>query len=190
MTVETNERLAKSVAWIAGLLTVVGLLVGGSVARLASAKRRVATLEQEIATKRASLWHQPLADEHAAGLQTLQAALLEWRGMTESESDRIAELSAVARDSGVTIRSLRSEPGAEGGEGPCISRTHRLSGVGTYQQLARFLDGVYGARGMAAIDELVIEGEESGSPELLRASLAVTWRAPNPGAGAGAEAPR
>lgn len=180
MTSRPQRDLFGNIAWFAGSVLVVGALIGGSVVRVAFGEAQVASLQQEIREKQEALKHQLGSDEERASQQSAKAALLECQGMIESESSRIAEISAAARAAGVTLVSLRSFGKEETEDGLIYSCSYELGGVGSYRQLARFFEGIYAARGMAAIDELEIEQEDVADPNRLLASLRVTWYAPDP----------
>jgi Tfp pilus assembly protein PilO len=176
-----KQRVIRNVAWLTGLVVVLVVLIGGSVARLSARRAQVSSLETEIEGVRGNLALGSPEGDRATQLAAEEARLFDWQEMIGSESMRIDELTAAARTSGVTLTSLKSAELKAVGEG-LLTRSHRVRGVGGYRQLASFLDAIYGARGMAAVDELKIAPEEDAGPGVLSASLRVTWLASDPDA--------
>lgn len=187
MSSNLRKPVLSSLGWCAACVLVVGALLGGALIRLNSRRARVAGQELEIVNKRDQL------DRHDESLQgalhSLEEALLESAQLTASESRRIAELSGVARKTGVKLLAMRSIEAPENEEGPTLRRTHEIMGQGTYRQIAEFLDGLYASRGMASVDKFKIERDDADPVHLLRASLAVAWHAQNPNAGESQETP-
>jgi hypothetical protein len=103
------------------------------------------------------------------------ARLDEWKTMTTSDSERIAELSRIAWKNGVALRSLRSTAQTTSADGSVVSCAHQVSALGTYRQLAAFLDAIYAARGLAGIDQLELRPDGPPGSNLLLASLGVKW---------------
>lgn len=171
-----RKDLLGNLAWFAALALALGLLFGGSLWRLESARAHTAALEAEVQMKLASLGQRPLTAEDSARLESTEAALLGWQAMVASESKRVAALSAAAKAADVTLVSLQSLGQTQAKDGS-VACSHRLRGTGDYRQLARFFDGIHEAPGMASIEELEIEHEADGPHERLQASLLVTWYA-------------
>lgn len=187
MRARVERDLLASFAWSAGLALAVGLLVGGSIAWLRGGRARVRALQAEIDQRERALRERPAAVQHAAGLGELEAALERWKSTAHGEAARPAELSAVARRSGVLLAGLETlgqTPRAD----PIVTCAYRVRLRGRYEELAAFLDGLYASRGLAGIDELEIDPAGEAELDVLQASLRLTWYAPTPGAGEPTEA--
>lgn len=164
------------ITWIA-VPVAVPLLLGSAVVHLNGLRGRVHALQEEVATKRNVLASIAVPGEEAAALDVHRSKLAEWTEMTTSDSLRVAELARIAESAGVTLRSLRSVEQDDAEAGELISSSHDVTAVGDYRALATFLDGVYGARGMARVDELKLHSDESPGATTLLAALRVTWSA-------------
>jgi hypothetical protein len=173
----TRERLF--LAWTA-IPVALPLLLCAAVWHLGALRSRVDLLEREIVAKRGTLAALAVPEEERAALDGRRARLAEWSAFLESDSERIAELSRVAWRTGVGLRSLRNHAPERSADGQVLSCAHELSAIGTYRQLADFLDGISRARGMAAIDELEIRHDGPAGTNLLAASLGVKWFAEAP----------
>jgi Tfp pilus assembly protein PilO len=173
-----EPRVSITLAWTA-LPVVLPLLFTGVVLHLGGLKGRVDSLEREIEKKRATLAGVAVPDAERNALAERTAQLAEWEAMVTSDSERIAELSRIAWKNGVALRSLRSEQAAltDGGVASCA---HAVSALGTYRQLAAFLDDIYAARGLAGIDQLEIRPDGPPGSNLLLATLGVRWFAKGP----------
>lgn len=181
MTRSPQRDLVVNIAWLTGLVVVVVVLIGGSFVRVSLGKAQLASLQQEFLRKQDALKYHQASDEETVRQRSSKAALIECQRMIESESSRIDQISAAARAAGVNLVLLQSFDKDETADGLIDSCSHKLDGVGSYRQLADFFEGIYAARGMAAIDELKIEQEDDADPNRLLASLQVTWYAPSPG---------
>jgi hypothetical protein len=164
---------------IAGLLALVCYFVARPVTRLQSAHEDMQELTRGVNIKGNELSKISIPVEDRISQEVVEEALEEWEALAASESERIAALSLAARDSGVMIVSLESLPPTEDPARGLASRAHRLAGVGSYRQLAEFVDGVTSSRGMVLLDDLTIEPFDGKDPDSLRASLSVTWIAPS-----------
>ena len=164
--------------WIGGLAALVLTLVCGSTLRLHSARGMVRKLSRSVAQEQDVVSRLPDVNERRALLAHTQETLAQWSDLVGSEARRIAELSGAARAAGVTLVSLESFEPPRRGDGEIVARSHTLVGLGDYRQVAHFLAGVYAARGLAGIEELKLESDPQGVPEMLRTTMTVVWRAP------------
>jgi len=170
-------------AW-ASLPVALPLLFGGAVVHFNALRVRVERLEQALSTKREALAALVVPAEERAALDARTRQVEEWTQMAASDSLRIAELSRIASSAGVVLRSLRSSGPQTSSDGALVACSHEVTAVGRYRALATFLDGVYAARGMARVDELHLQPDDStgaGQPGAsagagrLLATLRVTW---------------
>jgi len=171
-----DRRVVLELAWIA-LPVVLPLLLGGVVLHLSGLKGRVNELEQQIERKRAELAAINVPDEERHTLTERLERLAEWERMITSDSQRIEELSRIAWKNGVALRSLRSSAPTTSPDGSVVSCAHQVSALGTYRQLAAFLDEIYQARGLAGIEQLEIQPDGPPGSNLLLAALGVRWYA-------------
>ena len=181
-----NDELRRSVfvsaGWYTGLLLIVTLLLGGTFVRLNSRRSEVASRRVALEDRRAALDEQRASSARLVRRRQRADVLRECSELAGSEAARIAELSALARASGVRLVSLRSldvTDGRNDPDGATLVCTHELKGEGSYRQLAQFFDAIYAARGLASIDALAIERAPQGPSGPLRAALAVSWHAPS-----------
>ena len=176
MITSASKRLIVSIVWCAGLALAVALLIAGPIVFLRSGKSRVALLMTEIEGKENELRSYPVSPEYASSLKDMEAALDCWHAMTENEASRLAELSSVAHASGTTITALQTLEMQTSTDGRVVFCPYRLNVRGRCDQLADFCDGLYAARGLAAIREVAIEpAREPAEPGLLQASVQVAW---------------
>ena len=171
-----DRRIVLEHAWIA-LPVVLPLLLGGVVMHLSGLKGRVKDLEQQIERKRAQLASISVPEDERNTLAERLERLADWEHMITSDSQRIEELSRIAWKNGVALRSLKSSAPTTSADGSVVSCAHQVSALGTYRQLAAFLDEIYRARGLAGIEMLEIQPEGPAGSNLLLASLGVRWYA-------------
>lgn len=174
--------------WLQGSLAVNLVICGGlalltgALGWLWSGKTSVDKLRAEVEAKEALLGSHPPARKQTAGVEEIQAAIEDWRTMNTNEGLRLEALSDTARESGATIAGLQSIERALADDGQTATCSYLLKLRGRYDQLARFCDRIYAARGVTAIESMTIESlDDAASPGALRASMRVAWYAPNAG---------
>jgi Tfp pilus assembly protein PilO len=168
--------LGVQILWIAAPILIVVSAVVGTILFLSHERSAVRELSRQVEEQRKTLVDLT-ATRPLNRVRNPREVLAECRSMIENEPLRVGEISAAAVDSGVALVSIQSlEPDANE-EGTIVACGHHVRGSGSYEQLAMFLDGVYAARGMAAVDDLEIEPDKDGRG-VLRASLDVTWFGP------------
>lgn len=176
-----RSELIKNAAWLGGVaILLVGVVSIGAM-RLGARQDRVSELRGEVQFKPAALAARPELAGEMDRLQTVDEQLADWGEMVDVEGQRIAELVGVAREAGVRITSLSNADAEHSEDGAVTRASHEVEGVGEYRDIAAFLDGVYGARGLAGVDEVHIGPDDTPGSRLLQTSLLVTWYAEGPG---------
>lgn len=164
--------------WIGGVLLVVLGLVGGSILSLHRARTTVAALSQDVLNQQLQVGLLPDVDVRNAELALASQTLDLWSDLVGSEARRVSELSAAARAAGVTLMSLSGIDSRRHDTDTVITSSHKLEALGNYQQLARFLTAVYGAKGMLSVRNVTLVPGAATGPGVLRASMTVVWCAP------------
>ncbi len=170
------RRPAKSLlvdaVWLLGGLLVACVFVGGSVYVLNSRKAEVDGQRASLQAQEARVIDEVVATGERARLDASLARLAIAQRMVESDARRGAALSKAARAAGVSIVLIKSGDEREPTESGVVSRSHELSVVADYRQLATFLDALYRAEGIVGIDSVEIESDGAGRQT---ASLEVSW---------------
>ncbi|MBC8328881.1 MAG: hypothetical protein H8E31_09060 [Planctomycetes bacterium] len=149
-----------------------------AVVHLSGLKARSHELQVSVGAKETDLSASISTSSVNQSLEAAEVLLRGWREMAEHEARCTTVLADLAQAAGVTLISLRSLDPAELADQGILAYTHEVQGLGDQRQIAGFLDAVYSAEGMAAIDALKIEPEPGAGPASLRASLQVIWYAP------------
>lgn len=181
MRADVRKAIWVNSIWTAVLVAVVGTLIGGSIYRLQTARGKVAEMSDTVRDQQHELELLPDVNEQQTQLSAARATTRVWTELVDNEADRISELSAAARNAGVTIVSFESSQPQKRESGHILISSFELVAVGSYNQLSHFLSGVYAARGMAAIERLSLVPDPGNTPNMLRAGLTVVWNAPGPG---------
>jgi len=170
------RRPAKSLmvdaAWSLGAVLFAFVFVGGSVHALNAGREKVDTQRASLQAKEARVVDELTAAGEMAVLRASLAELAVARRMVRSDARRGAALSEAARLAGVSLVLIKSGDDRDPSEAGVVSRSHELSVVADYRQLAKFLDALYESEGIVGIDSVQIQSDGSGRQT---ASLEVTW---------------
>ncbi|MFT5052031.1 MAG: hypothetical protein ACI8QZ_003462 [Chlamydiales bacterium] len=173
MKSQQTDRLGVQILWVMAPVLLIAVTVFVVVTLLDGKRGRVANLSRQVSEQYAAL--EAFRNDRGSEKPSEPGEVVEeCRLMVASEPLRVEELSLAARASGVSLISISSLDSNSAPDATVVGRGHRVRGSGSYAQLAQFLDGVYMARGLAAVDNLVIEPAEDPRDGLV-ASLEVTW---------------
>ncbi len=183
MNTRTRNALLVNAAWVLGSLGALVGLAWRSVDQLERSRAAVDAIELRIEHGQEQIDEQ-LALQAERELEDAAARRLSaWSTMTDSQSERVSELSRAAQRSGVQLTEMRSlEPSrAEGA--PVLDCAHEITVTGTYFQIGRFLSAIQSAPGLVSIEDLVLakqaDQRDAGSEVTLSASMWVRWYAPD-----------
>lgn len=173
MSSNTETRMGPHLVWLLAPGVIFMAVLGSLAYFLDHRKAGIADLSMQVAAQHAELEAQRNGHEAPSALDPAQV-LAECSALIASEPLRVAELSAAAREAGVSLISIRGIDSEETADSTVVERGHQVQANGSYAQIAMFLDGVYALRGLAAIDELSIEPAHDPNNG-LQASLEVNW---------------
>lgn len=182
MKVALRNMIVVNTLWIAGLLALLIVLVGGPIQRITAARDEVHQLQVGVLSQEAEIARYSASPEAVAQLMVLDQTLEDSQRLASSQSTRIAELSAAARAAGVTIVALESLEPRRIDKSRVLTCTHRLVATGNYVQLSGFLLGIARSPGLSAVDDLELTPLYATPNSPLRAAFHVTWYAPGPAA--------
>ena len=162
-----------------GLAIMLGIALVFAVLHLGQRKEESDRLQAEVTEKQETFSRNIAFASGSDNMKSAKGELSKWEDLMENEATRIAALSQVALDAQATIVSLRSRDQKKDSKDGMMRLTHEVESVGLQHQIAAFLDGIYAMEGMASIDGLVLTSEDEGDPDMLVASLELTWYAPS-----------
>ena len=164
-----------------GLALILVVSLGGVVAHLGSLRSESDRLQEEVSRKQEEYSRNIESAIGSSEMKFVKSELDQWGDLAGLEARRSEALTVTALAADVTILSLRSLDPVLLEEEQLSQVSHEIESVGEQQEISRFLDDIYAMDGMASIQSLVISSdEEEGNPEMLLATMKVTWFAPAP----------
>jgi len=158
-------------------LGITGIaLLATVVVALERGRRDVRSLEAVIGERSTPAPSGGAAADIADGRRATRERLVEWVAVAGDDSRRLAALTGAARETGVSIVSMRE--GKVRGQAEVVLRSHLLQTVGTYPAQAAFLDSIAALEGLGAVETCTLNRDGDLDEGLLAASIEVAWYAP------------
>lgn len=173
-----GKQARKEFCWFATLAALVMLLFGVAYVKLSASRARTRDLSRAIDIKLDTLRQSERSEADSLDLATKEETLTAWRTAASNPSARISAISTAAESAGITVMSLRDLDTIESEDGLVATFGHSLRGVGTYKQIGVFLDALYAAPEMIAVEGLELARDDESGPGRVEASMRVTWHAP------------